>query len=55
MPCETWDYPGKQGLYDPRYETAACGVGFVVNIDGEASAKVSRRVCMGRCELLHFD
>ncbi|KAA0202510.1 hypothetical protein HAZT_HAZT009284 [Hyalella azteca] len=34
-----WEYPEKQGLYDPSYETAACGVGFVVNIDGESSPK----------------
>ena len=33
--------PIKQGLYDPAYEKDACGVGFVVNIDGEASPKVN--------------
>ena len=32
--------PCKQGLYDPRFETDACGVGFVVNIDGIRSEKV---------------
>ena len=39
--AEAWDYPPAQGLYDPARETAACGVGFIVNIDGVASAKVS--------------
>lgn len=39
---ESWEYPPKQGLYDPSFETAACGVGFIVNIDGEASAKIIR-------------
>lgn len=39
---EPWDYPPAQGLYDPSRETAACGVGFIVNIDGESSAKVIR-------------
>ena len=39
MDC-SWDYPPAQGLYDPTRETAACGVGFIVNIDGVASAKV---------------
>lgn len=39
---EPWDYPPAQGLYDPSRETAACGVGFIVNIDGVASAKVIR-------------
>jgi len=29
--------PPKQGLYDPRFEHDACGVGFVVNIKGEKS------------------
>ena len=24
-----------KGLYDPRFEHDACGVGFVVNIDGK--------------------
>ncbi|MBW2269333.1 MAG: glutamate synthase large subunit [Deltaproteobacteria bacterium] len=30
----------KQGLYDPRYEHDACGVGFVANIRGERSHEV---------------
>src|SRR6266480_4266333 len=29
--------PGAQGLYDPRFEHEACGVGFVVNIKGKKS------------------
>ena len=29
--------PPKQGLYDPRFEHDACGVGFVVNIKGKKS------------------
>jgi glutamate synthase domain-containing protein 2/glutamate synthase domain-containing protein 1/glutamate synthase domain-containing protein 3 len=29
--------PGKQGLYDPRHEHDACGVGFIANIRGERS------------------
>ena len=29
--------PAMQGLYDPQYEHDACGVGFVVNIDGTKS------------------
>ena len=31
------DLPEKQGLYDPAYEHDACGMGFVVRIDGEKS------------------
>lgn len=32
--------PPKQGLYDPSFEKDACGVGFVVSIDGIRSSKV---------------
>ena len=33
-------YPPKQGLYDPRFEHDACGIGFVVNIKGEQSHEI---------------
>src|SRR5437879_3832688 len=33
-------YPSKQGLYDPRFEHDACGIGFVVNIKGEKSHEI---------------
>ena len=33
----------KQGLYDPRNEHDACGVGFVVNIKGRKSHDIIRR------------
>ncbi|HEY3305459.1 MAG TPA: glutamate synthase large subunit, partial [Candidatus Binatia bacterium] len=32
--------PQKQGLYDPRFEHDACGVGFVVHIKGEKSHQI---------------
>ena len=32
--------PEKQGLYDPRFEHDACGVGFVVHIKGEKSHEI---------------
>ena len=35
--------PVAQGLYNPENEKDACGVGFVVNIDGKASRKVGKR------------
>jgi glutamate synthase (ferredoxin) len=34
--------PPKQGLYDPRFEHEACGVGFVANIKGKKSHKIIR-------------
>ncbi len=33
-------YPQKQGLYDPRYEHDACGIGAVVNIQGKKSHQI---------------
>ena len=27
-------YPEKQGLYDPAHRKDACGVGFIVNVNG---------------------
>lgn len=35
-----WEPPVKQGLYDPQNEHEACGVGFIVAIDGKRSHKV---------------
>ncbi|MFN3200307.1 MAG: glutamate synthase large subunit [Bradymonadia bacterium] len=32
--------PVRQGLYDPAYERDACGVGFVVNIDGTRTHEI---------------
>jgi glutamate synthase (NADPH) large chain len=32
--------PAKQGLYDPRFEHEACGVGFVVDIKGRKSHSI---------------
>ena len=36
-------FPTKQGLYDPRNEHDACGVGFVANIKGRKSHDIVRR------------
>src|SRR5688500_16627387 len=35
--------PKKEGLYDPRFERDACGVGFVANVKGEASHDIVRK------------
>ncbi|MDJ1133880.1 glutamate synthase large subunit [Streptomyces iconiensis] len=38
VPTADWAaHPAKQGMYDPRYEHDACGVGFVATLTGEAS------------------
>lgn len=41
MTREAWNPPQKEGLYDPAFEKDACGVGFIVSIDGQRSHKVS--------------
>ena len=32
--------PPKEGLYDPAFEHDACGIGFVVNVDGRKSHEI---------------
>ncbi|HPT98849.1 MAG TPA: glutamate synthase large subunit, partial [Armatimonadota bacterium] len=36
------DVPHPQGLYDPRYEHDACGVGFLVHLKGKRSHQIVR-------------
>ena len=33
-------FPPQQGLYDPRQEKDSCGVGFVVNVQGQKSHRI---------------
>src|SRR5262245_28423809 len=42
-----------QGLYDPRHEHDACGVGFVVNIKGQKSHAIVRQALAVLINLLH--
>ena len=35
--------PRKQGLYDPRNEHDACGIGFVANIKNRKSHRIIRQ------------
>lgn len=42
MSHEPWSLPPKDGLYDPANEKDACGVGFIVAIDGRRSHKIVR-------------
>ncbi|XP_036341097.1 ferredoxin-dependent glutamate synthase 1-like [Rhagoletis pomonella] len=39
---DLWQTPKAQGLYDPQNEHEACGVGFIVSIDGTPSHKILR-------------
>ncbi len=45
--------PPKQGLYDPRFEHDACGVGFVVNIKGKKSNEIFRQALTVLENLVH--
>ena len=38
---KSWKLPKAEGLYNPALEKDACGVGFIVNIEGKSSRKVS--------------
>lgn len=42
-----------QGLYDPSHEHDSCGVGFVVNVNGQKSHKLVQQACEVAINLLH--
>ena len=44
-PASTSAFPAKQGLYDPRNEHDACGVGFVAHMRGEKSHGIVKDGC----------
>jgi glutamate synthase (ferredoxin) len=46
-------FPEKQGLYDPRHEHDACGVGFVVDIAGRKSHEIVRQAVRVLLNLEH--
>jgi glutamate synthase domain-containing protein 2/glutamate synthase domain-containing protein 1/glutamate synthase domain-containing protein 3 len=45
--------PEAQGLYDPRYEHDACGIGFVCNVNGHPSHDVVQRGIQVLINLTH--
>ena len=45
--------PAKQGLYDPRFEHDACGVGFVVDLQARASHDVVAKAIQVLLNLEH--
>jgi glutamate synthase (ferredoxin) len=46
-------FPRQQGLYDPRFEHDACGIGFVVNIKGKKSNDIVRQALTVLLNLEH--
>ena len=45
--------PAQQGLYDPRFEHDACGVGFVADMHGRRSHEIVRLGLSTLCNLDH--
>ncbi len=45
--------PERQGLYDPRFEHDACGIGFVCNIDGRRSHELVQKGLQVLVNLTH--
>jgi len=39
-PQLSWSLPPRRGLYDPRFEHDACGIGFVAHVEGRRSHRV---------------
>ena len=52
-PLNNAGLPPKQGLYDPRFEHDACGVGFVVNVKGQKSNEIIRQALTVLLNLSH--
>ncbi len=48
-----FDLPPAQGLYDPRFEHDACGIGFVVHIEGRRSHLVLEMALEALCNHAH--
>ncbi|MRG85103.1 glutamate synthase large subunit [Salinibacillus xinjiangensis] len=45
--------PVKQGLYDPKFESDACGIGVIASIDGEQSHQMIQDAITILCRLEH--
>jgi glutamate synthase domain-containing protein 2/glutamate synthase domain-containing protein 1/glutamate synthase domain-containing protein 3 len=45
--------PAPAGLYDPRFEHDACGVGFIARVSGEASHDIVRKAVEAVANLSH--
>ncbi len=48
-----YQYPEKQGLYDPQFEHDNCGVGFVVQIKNRQSHQIVEQGLSLLCNLSH--
>ena len=46
-------FPQKQGMYDPQFERDACGMGFVVDVQGRPSHSIIQQALTILCRLTH--
>ncbi len=51
--CRQPGLPPAQGLYDPRFERDACGMGFVVDVQGRPSHQIIQQALTVLCRLTH--
>ena len=51
--CRQPGVPPAQGLYDPRFERDACGMGFVVDVQGRPSHTIIQQALTVLCRLTH--
>ncbi|GHH98935.1 glutamate synthase large subunit [Neobacillus kokaensis] len=49
----SFNLPIKQGLYDPKHEHDACGIGFIANFRGEISHQMIQQGLSMLCRLEH--
>ena len=48
-----YDLPARHGLYDPRFEHDACGIGFVAHMEGKRSYRVLEMGLEALCNHAH--
>jgi glutamate synthase (NADPH) large chain len=53
QPVSMHGFPPAQGLYDPRHEHDACGIGFVASIRGQKSHEILRKAIQVLINLTH--
>ncbi|WP_449540503.1 glutamate synthase large subunit [Ferdinandcohnia sp. Marseille-Q9671] len=50
---QQYKQPNKQGLYDPKFEHDACGIGFIANLKAEATHQTVTQGISMLCRLEH--
>ncbi|MFT6943206.1 MAG: glutamate synthase (NADPH/NADH) large chain, partial [Nitriliruptoraceae bacterium] len=53
LPAAQSSLPAAQGLYDPRFEKDACGIGFVAHVDGRPRRQIVTMALAGLAGVKH--